>query len=515
MEHVGAPKESSPTPRSARARGSASRAPVAPLPASAVALARMDGATQVTVARTLQQRAGNAAALRYLARAPSPLKQKVDQARRTNPREFVLKAVREMPAAPQKWTIGEQTAEIVWRMIWMFLPERISRTGVQTDAKSRGVEPKWNTRRDAMTLVVGPDFIKDVTNANLDNRITILRLVFLEKDALIEKLKADFGFAAVTDGSSNWTVGELAETYAGLARLSQAERRVLAGVTLRRQANITENGRQFDGEFEWDVSAVAGGSETAPDLTQTLKMADSAFVDPDRASWVVVHEVGHAVDSDKRRRARLAAGVAIAAENKTINTLNGARQAATAALNAGIRSANRYRAPDRAAANGFITAMRATHNAIEAFASSTSANAAARERAADAAVTARNAARGRLPNNSPADGDFATACDLQDDALIATRAFVTARAAKVTARNAVSAASGASNARISLRLERFRAIVLRHNIAPITPYARQNWPAQPEEFFAEAFSMWRHDPTRLERLARPLKAFFDAGDHLK
>ena len=273
----------------------------------------MDGATQVTIARTLQQRAGNAAALRYLARAPSPLKQKVDQARRTNPREFVLKAVREMPAAPQKWTIGEQTAEIVWRMIWMFLPERISRTGVQTDANSRGVEPKWNTRRDAMTLVVGPDFIKDVTNANLDNRITILRLVFLEKDALIEKLKADFGFAAVTDGSSNWTVGELAETYAGLARLSQAERRVLAGVTLRRQANITENGRQFDGEFEWDVSAVAGGSETAPDLTQTLKMADSAFVDPDRASWVVVHEVGHAVDSDKRRRARLAAGVAIAA----------------------------------------------------------------------------------------------------------------------------------------------------------------------------------------------------------
>jgi hypothetical protein len=67
----------------------------------------------------------------------------------------------------------------------------------------------------------------------------------------------------------------------------------------------------------------------------------------------------------------------------------------------------------------------------------------------------------------------------------------------------------------SLRLERFVAVVNARRITPITPYARQNWPGHPEEFYAEAYTMWVNKPKQLESLAKPLKEFFDAGEETK
>ena len=382
MEHVGAPKESSPTPRSARARGSASRAPVAPLPASAVALARMDGATQVTIARTLQQRAGNAAALRYLARAPSPAEAEGRPGATNQPARVRPQSRAGCRPRPREWTIGEQTAEIVWRMIWMFLPERISRTGVQTDAQQgRRAEVEHAPRRDDARRRSGLHQTSPTRTSTTAS--TILRLVFLEKDALIEKLKADFAFAAVTDGSSNWTVGELA-VYAFALGEAVSGRTAGAGRRhLRRQARI-HHGERPAVRWRVRVGRVSGrrGIEDGPGPDPDAQVADSAFVDRTaRRGWSSTRSATRSTRTSaagapgRRRRDRC--------QNKTINTLNGARQAATAALNAGIRSANRYRAPDRAAANGSTACDQATHNAIEAFASSTSANAAARERAAD------------------------------------------------------------------------------------------------------------------------------------
>jgi hypothetical protein len=475
----------------------------------------MDVAGRAVLARTLQH-AGNAAATRYLARQPqTTLKQKVEHARRTDPSAYVLSAVRGMAAAGT-WTFEEQAAEITWRMIWMFLPGRINNTLVRADPNARGVELSPSAPRGFAELVVGPNFIKGITAKNLPDRVAILPLVLLGKDAIVAKLKADFGFDAIVDGSSTWTGGELAVTHVGLSKMPQADRAALSGVTLRRERALTHDGRPADGVFEFDVSAVTAGSSTPPTLTQVLKLADSAFSDLDQASEVVVHEAGHAVDSDKRRRAQLAAATAVAAENVTINTLNNAAQAAGNALNGAINRFNSYLPADRTAANAFLQSMMAAHNAINNFAfHSTAANQTALENTANAAVATRNTRRAALPANNPADGDFATASDLQDDWLAAATAFVTARAAKVRAQAAVAAASGTTNTGISRRLERFRAIVVRHNIAPITPYARQNWPAHPEEFFAEAYTMWRHDPSKLERLARPLKTFFDDDEHLK
>jgi hypothetical protein len=462
----------------------------------------------------LQRAAGNRATRTFvrLARAPQSLKERVAEARRTNPKEYVLKAVQGMAAAGT-WTFEEQAAEIVWRMIWMFAPERTERTLVRADPNARGLELGQAAPRGFVELVVGPDFIAGVTLANLDLRVGMLRLVPLGRDGVITRLKADFGFAEVENGSATWTVGELAETHAGLSRMPPAERAALAGVTLRRERSVIEHGQQTQGEFRWGVSSVDAGSGSKPELTQVLKMADGAFVDPDRAAEVALHEAGHAIDSDKRRRASHAAAIATADANKAIDDFNNAADAAGHAVNAAIRRSNTYRRPDFTAASGFIAAVRAAHAAIDAFA--TGAGTAGQEKAADAAVKARDTARARLPATNPADGDFATACDLQNDWLAAARVTVAARATSARAGSAETAATGRTTPGISLRLERFKDLVVRHGIAPITPYARRNWPGHPEEFFAEAYAMWRTDPATLERLARPLKEFFDAGKHLE
>ena len=67
----------------------------------------------------------------------------------------------------------------------------------------------------------------------------------------------------------------------------------------------------------------------------------------------------------------------------------------------------------------------------------------------------------------------------------------------------------------SARLERFVAYVNSKGIKRFTKYARANWPAHPEEFYAEAFSFWRADPAFLASSSPDLKHWFDSGEHLK
>lgn len=452
---------------------------------------------------------------RYLARAPLTLKDKVEHARHTDPSGYVLDAVRGM--APDRWTFEERAAEITWRIIWMFLPEHSSDTLVSADTGIRGAELA-PTRTGGLTeIVIGPDFIANLTADNLDLRRTMLQIVVLGKDAAKDKLKQDFGFAEVLDGSAQWTVGELAETYAGLARIKTPDRAGLVGVTLRRVDTITEHGEHFAGDFTFSAVNVSAGQTTPPDMDQVLRLANTAFSDPDRAAEVVVHEAGHAIENDKQRRTGLAAGVAIAAHNLAVESYTTAANDAGHAVNAAIIRANSYLPADKASANTFIAAVTAASLAINAFGVGGPTGAAPREKAAADAVKARNTARGALPGNNPADTDFARACELQDDWLTAARAMITAAATRNTAKAAATASRGKlpGDANMSLRLERFVAVVNNHSITPITPYAAKNWPAHPEEFFAEAYSMWVNDPKRLEGLARPLKEFFDAGEQRK
>ena len=478
----------------------------------------MDRAARVDYVRNVQRQAGNRATARHLARQPNPqttahkptLKEQVEQARSTDPAGYVMRAVTGM--AQGNWSVSERTVEIVWRMIWMFLADQTNTTLVQADPAARGVEQSPNPLRGFTELVIGPDFINGITATNLPDRVMILRLVLEGKQAIIAHLQTDFGFAAVDESIAPWTAGELAETYVGLTRIRQDDRSALNGVTLQRVRTIVENGEQFDGEFAWDVAALATGSTTAPDLTQVLRLADGAFTDPDRAAFIVGHETGHAVDSDVLRHAKLAAGQVSAIENARVNDLNSAAAAGKSAQNAAARLANHYAAADRSAATAYINSVLNAHNALNAF-SFHGGNAAAAEKAADTAIAARDKALAALttahPSN-PALSDFSDTIMAQDDWMVAARAAAAARAATAKARGAVTAASGAQagHAGISRRLERFLTVVNANNIAPITPYAKKNWPAHPEEFFAEAYSTWRNNP---DQLPQPLREFFDKG----
>ena len=63
------------------------------------------------------------------------------------------------------------------------------------------------------------------------------------------------------------------------------------------------------------------------------------------------------------------------------------------------------------------------------------------------------------------------------------------------------------------RLQAFVDFVTAEKIPPLTAYSRDNWPADPGEFFAEAYTLWLNDPEYLDSEAPKLKKWFDDGKH--
>ena len=72
----------------------------------------------------------------------------------------------------------------------------------------------------------------------------------------------------------------------------------------------------------------------------------------------------------------------------------------------------------------------------------------------------------------------------------------------------------AYNKRMSLLVRKFYDFVVKNVISPaLTPYAAENWPAKPEEFYAEAYSFFITKPTDLETYSKPLYDWFKAGNY--
>lgn len=114
---------------------------------------------------------------------------------------------------------------------------------------------------------------------------------------------------------------------------------------------------------------------------------------------------------------------------------------------------------------------------------------------ADAAIAARNQERDSLKAQSPANAAlsrFVQVETAQDEWLSAAKAF-----AHATQR--------------SRRVQNFVDFVTAHKITPFTQYAKDNWPLKPEEFFAEADSLWRTDPDYLKANSRALFDWFNTG----
>jgi len=118
---------------------------------------------------------------------------------------------------------------------------------------------------------------------------------------------------------------------------------------------------------------------------------------------------------------------------------------------------------------------------------------------AQAAIDARNGKRENLtaatPDN-PALAKYEAADLAQDKWLAAVRTLVQA-------------------AEQPKRVRLFVDFVTSKKIEPFTKYARENWPDKPEEFFAEAYSLWLTDPEYLKANAKALYYWFSNGSYRK
>jgi hypothetical protein len=136
------------------------------------------------------------------------------------------------------------------------------------------------------------------------------------------------------------------------------------------------------------------------------------------------------------------------------------------------------------------------------------------EAPAQSAAKARDAAEAAVPAGNPAHAAFAAAIADQNAYQTAVRDILSKRNAQATAAGALAATKDPSSTR-SKRLQAFVVLVDKNKLKPITQYAKDNWPGKPEEFYAEAFSLWHTDPTFLGSYSAALKSWFDAGEHLK
>ena len=72
----------------------------------------------------------------------------------------------------------------------------------------------------------------------------------------------------------------------------------------------------------------------------------------------------------------------------------------------------------------------------------------------------------------------------------------------------------AFNKSLNLSVRKFYDFVIANGISPnLTPYAADNWPHKPEEFYAEAYSFFITKPTDLEAYSKKLFDWFKAGNY--
>jgi Glucose-regulated metallo-peptidase M90 len=283
-------------------------------------LARMDAASQTRLAVQLQRGIGNRATARLLARQatkekPPPVQWRTnDPDRAKDPVKYVMHAVNGMKAG-HSWE--DRVVEIVWRMLFVYLPDRV-RAGVYVTPAGKGpsarddrmtapmvIEPAKDPppEKDA-ELLVGQKFVDGITEANLDVHVETLRLIFLGQSALSSQVRADYGMLTRDNLTRSWSAGELAMTVAGLRKIPSADRDSLANVTLERDDIPSSSGLPPGwieaGHFKGDL---ASGATTRDDR---LRMFDEAFVNgPGPAAQVLAHEVAHAIASKKTRDASL------------------------------------------------------------------------------------------------------------------------------------------------------------------------------------------------------------------
>jgi hypothetical protein len=311
-------------------------------------------------------------------------------------------------------------------------------------------------------------------------------------------LKARYGISGVADGASAWTVEDLNTTLDALAKLPAGDIAALKGVTLERAKTLSdEAGKPRDGEFAVEQRIDTDDTKVTVDKA-TLRLADSAFASASVAEETILHETGHAVASKPRRDAFRGELKATAGFNKKV-----AEQKQTAA--------------DQTATNDTYTALSGEANAISKEYDELVKQRAEAKKAGDKKALAdvdakikdakkRHAAK--IGEVNPAEAKYKKA---EAANAAAKTSMDTAEKAKDAAKKTADdtlAPSGENQ-----RVQKFTDFVTEQKIDPISKYAKDNWPAKPEEFYADAYSLFLTDPLALKAKSEPLYDWFKKGGY--
>jgi hypothetical protein len=195
--------------------------------------------------------------------------------------------------------------------------------------------------------------------------------------------------------------------------------------------------------------------------------------------------------------------VSKATVDKGQKEVDGATGAADAARTAATGAAGGMNAQDQTDSKDYRDAVDDVAAKLKAYADDvkagnvTAENAQTEEAALNSAIDARDDARKKLTAIAPKNPALTTYAD-------------TEKTQKDWADKAKTQARLADRAP---KIQEFVDIVNKNHITPDTPYAQDNWPFAPEEFFAEAYSIWRTDPDKLKKDAKELFKWFEGGKY--
>lgn len=322
-------------------------------------------------------------------------------------------------------------------------------------------------------------------------------------------LKAKYGVAGIRNGASDWSVAELNTVDDALAKLPAGDVKALKGVTLAREKKLTKDKptstpqdeeapqekkeESLDGKFVFRQELDTGATEFTEETE--LQLADSAFSNAAQTEETVLHEAGHAVASKARRDAVRDQLKTTAKFNKRVE-----EQAATdTTLTSAADAMNPVAADADAIANqvnGLIKQKAAAKTKDE-------------KSAIDAQIKDLMKEHAELSKKLAPLKEAHRKAEASDKT--ARTNMDTAEKAKDTAKEAADKTKAASGE--TLPVQRFVDFVTEKQIDPITKYAADNWPSEPEEFYAEAYSLFRTNPAALKEKSADLFNWFKDGKY--
>ena len=315
-----------------------------------------------------------------------------------------------------------------------------------------------------------------------------------------------------------WSPEDLNKVYAAWGRLSGAEAAALEGYALIRTDKLSLHGEDVGGLTSHSDELATGATQVKH--TREIRFADSTFAE-DARSFIggagdaapssfetLIHETGHAIESKAFDDLNAVAAKDSAGANQGLIDAHTAQVAANKAINAALTGS--YPKKDTTTGQPLVDEVLNTQKVLKAFEASPDT---ANDTAAKAAIKARDAAKTAIPAANSVVKGFAAAIAAQDGYVAALGTLLAATNTATASRAAADATKASSGN--TKRLQMFVDFVVKENIKRPTAYAEKHWPAEPAEFYDEAFSLWKNDKVFFAKYSPKLQAWFDAGNHLK